>query len=242
LQYIYLPARSTEEHAQARQDTLQDLACLLRHIRGCWVVVGDFNQHPEELAASRFLTFVQGTAVATKEATCRQGGGSVIDYALIQANLAPAVSIERDLDSPWGPHYGIRVRIDVPKLDDPVHTWSEARPFLDAEGEHCQEPEFSWTAGKHIWAAKFGQPWNRTRHQVEAPVDPHSCSEALTTAYADFSARAEVHLLSITGMLDYTKWHSVGRGRPRFHRVTAVAKRTPDVERYYEKTANSLAK
>jgi hypothetical protein len=237
---VYLPPG--DEHTQARQDTLQDLASLLRHIRGCWVVVGDFNQHPEELAATGFLTFVQGTAVATHEPTCRQGGGSIIDYAIVQASLAPAVSIERDLDSPWGPHYGLRVRIQTPKLDDFVHTWSEARPFRATEGDQGIEPEFSWLAGKHVWEARFGKHWTRAKHPVRPPVDMDVCSETLTAAYSDFSARAEVHILSCTDMLDFAKGSNVGRGRARSHRVVAMAKRTPEVERYYERTANLLAR
>jgi hypothetical protein len=237
---VYLPPG--EEHTQARQDTMQDLAGILRHMRGCWIMIGDFNQHPEELAATGFLTFVQGTAVATKEATCRQGEGSVIDYAVVQAALAPAVSVERDLGSPWGPHYGLRVKLDIPKLDDPIHTWSVTRPFQDMEGEFSTAQEYRWEAGKQLWEAKFEQATGRVRHPVTAPVDEEACSNYLTAAYADFSARAEMHLLSTTGMLDTAKRQHVGRGRPRAHRVTAVAARTPEPERYYERTANSLAR
>ena len=74
---VYLPPG--ERYMQIRQDTMQDLALLVQHCRGCWAIIGDWNTSPEDLSASGFVTFLQGTIVtAGAGATCRQGRGTVI--------------------------------------------------------------------------------------------------------------------------------------------------------------------
>ena len=100
---LYLPPG--EQYAQVRRDTMQDLALLIKSSRGCWAIVGDWNQSPEALAATGFATFLQGTILtAGSRATCRQGKGSVIDYAVVNHGLAGAVAVELDEDTPWSPH------------------------------------------------------------------------------------------------------------------------------------------
>ena len=48
---------------QIRQDTMQDLALLVQRCRGCWAIIGDWNTSPEDLSASGFVSFLQGTIV-----------------------------------------------------------------------------------------------------------------------------------------------------------------------------------
>ena len=99
---VYIPPGDL--HAQARRDTYQDLALLIKHVRGSWGMAGDWIRSPEEMAASGFPAFVQGSIItAGEEHTCRQGCGSTIDYAIVNCELASAVSASIDKGSPWGP-------------------------------------------------------------------------------------------------------------------------------------------
>ena len=104
---LYLPPGA--EHMEHRHDALQDVGHLLKHTRGQWVVAGDFNQVPEEFIATGFPGFAGGAVVAGTKDTCRQGQGSNIDYVLADAAIAGLIKVEIDPDSPWGPHFGIKI-------------------------------------------------------------------------------------------------------------------------------------
>lgn len=59
------------------------------------MMIGHWNMSPEAFAGTGFPNFVCGTVVtAGDQNTCRQGSGSVIDYALAHHSIAAAVSIE----------------------------------------------------------------------------------------------------------------------------------------------------
>eukprot|EP00959_Pyramimonas_sp_CCMP1952_P019133 404456-Pyramimonas_sp.AAC.1 len=55
-----------------------------------WVGLGDFNMTVEELGWG-WIHALRGVAIATAAATCRQGDGSIIGYALVAANLVTKV-------------------------------------------------------------------------------------------------------------------------------------------------------
>ena len=144
---VYIPPGDL--HAQARQDTYQDLALLIKHVRWNWVMVGDWNRSPEEMAASGFPAFLQGSIItAGEEHTCRQGNGSTITHAIVNNGLAGAASASLDKNRPWGPHYGLRLHLDVPRFDDPVWTWSGAEAFKPEQAG--LGGEYGWDAGEFM--------------------------------------------------------------------------------------------
>ncbi|CAK0850816.1 unnamed protein product [Prorocentrum cordatum] len=82
-----------------------------------WVALGDSNMTVEELGLS-WIHALLGVAIATTAATCRQGDGSIIDYALVAANLATKVGMpEVDEEALTSPHrpvvYPLRT-VEVP--------------------------------------------------------------------------------------------------------------------------------
>ena len=93
-----------EPYLQARSDTMHDLGTLLRQLRCCWMLVGDWNQRPEDMASSGLPSFVHGAIVSINESTCKQGNGSIIDYVIVHRGLETAVKMELDEESPWSPH------------------------------------------------------------------------------------------------------------------------------------------
>lgn len=56
--------------------------------------MGDWNMTPEEMAASGFPTFIRVTIVHTGGITCRQGRGTIIDYAVVHHEIAGATKVK----------------------------------------------------------------------------------------------------------------------------------------------------
>ena len=92
---ISVYSRPSEGHSPANDETLSTLLQYVRTLNCLcmdWVVLGDFNMTVDELGLS-WINTLGGVALATTAATCRQGeNGSVIDCALVAANLATKVS------------------------------------------------------------------------------------------------------------------------------------------------------
>ena len=236
---VYLPPG--DYHQQARQDTLQDIGLLVRHVRGLWLVVGDWNMSPEDLTSTGFVAFVGAAVVCSPGNTCRQGKGSKIDFILADQALAGSINATVDQEVPWSPHYGLRITIHVERLDDKIRTWRRVQPIGD-ETEGVEGEAVQWHSGKPIWETRFQAGHEGHCDQVRMEFDSNAASERISGEYADFSAKAEVCLLSGSGQLPGCSWTSVGRGRARTWRTTCLAPRRPNAERYYCKAANDLAR
>ena len=88
----------------------------LKNHHGHWLVAGDFNVHPKELAATSFLSEVRGRLVCLGEATTQ--GGSELDFALTSNGIEGSVSIAIDWSAPHRPHGGLRLEVRVPGTSD----------------------------------------------------------------------------------------------------------------------------
>ena len=49
---------------------MQDITLLVKHLRGCWMLIVDWNQRPQELAATGLPAFLKGTIITVA------GGGN----------------------------------------------------------------------------------------------------------------------------------------------------------------------
>jgi len=92
---------------------LQEVAIVLKKLRGPWIVAGDFNLNPDLLRSSGWLDIINGVLVAPTSPTCH---GSTYDYFIVCQALAPSVA-------------GI-ARID----DGGMHPHSPSRLFLKGDG------------------------------------------------------------------------------------------------------------
>ena len=142
---VYLPPGDL--HCQARHATMQDLGTLGRQLRCCWILVGDWNQGPEEMANGGFPSFVHGAIVSTKRPTCLKGKDSGIDYAIVRRGLEAAVKLEVDEDGPWSPHLGIKIVVDVPRMDDKISTWRQVKAI---QGDAAGASEHDWVSCHHF--------------------------------------------------------------------------------------------
>ena len=212
---------------------MHDLGILLRQLRCCWMLVGDWNQRPEDMASSGFPSFVHGAIISLSESTCRQGTGSSIDYAIVHRGMETAVKMELDEESPWSPHLGIRIVLDVPRLDEQIATWYQAKPI---EASVPRASQYEW-ASCLVHGPRVAGPVPKNRgtcgQQAEAPVQMQhqACTvdDELTTMYQQFSTKAEVYLHSRAGTLVQASYRSMGSRAPRVSRTpTAAPKRAPE--------------
>ena len=98
---VYLES-GTGPGAGVNPGLLSQLAVFVQELRVPWIIVGDWNCSPEELASSGFLSMIKGRLVAPGQATTTQG--SEIDYAVASEAIAACTQVEVDWDVPFKPH------------------------------------------------------------------------------------------------------------------------------------------
>ena len=97
---------------------LASLVMFIQELRIPWMILGDWNCAPQELASTVFLKAVKGKLVAPLEATTSQG--SSIDYAVVCEALQAHIQIQVDWDVPFKPHAALRYVLQKNSLTLPV--------------------------------------------------------------------------------------------------------------------------
>ncbi len=93
--------------AQCNLDLLHAMAAELRLVGGCWIVGGDWNCTPAELAATGWLELVDGIIHAPQAATCND---KIYDYFVVKAACRHAVhSVHTISDAIYWPHSPVRL-------------------------------------------------------------------------------------------------------------------------------------
>ena len=88
-------------------DLLHEVGSRLASLRGPWILAGDPNCTPEQLAATGWLRLVDGCICAPKGPTCN---GKVYDYFVISTCLRQAVhSVVTVVDGGFTPHSPVRL-------------------------------------------------------------------------------------------------------------------------------------
>ena len=95
---VYLES-GTGPGAGVNPGLLSNLAVFVQELRLPWIIVGDWNCSPEELASSGFLSMIKGRLVTPGEATTTQG--SEIDYAVASETIAACTQVEVDWGCPF---------------------------------------------------------------------------------------------------------------------------------------------
>ena len=117
LQLIVLYLDSNFEIGQGpnKESTEQALQCIMA-AKVPWLIIGNFNRRPEEVASSAWCKFLRGVVLTPDVAfTCTntsQAGGSLIDYAVASRDLAPKLTLRPILHYGFKPHVvSIRVHL-----------------------------------------------------------------------------------------------------------------------------------
>ncbi len=102
---IYL--HTAQGLSDANLECLDQVAAGLAAMEGPWILAGDFNVTPEQLAASGWLELTKGVIVAPTRPTCNE---RVLDFFVVSECLAHAVKGAAVItDAYCGPHYAVRL-------------------------------------------------------------------------------------------------------------------------------------
>ena len=180
-----------------KQHQIRELMCSLGLPT---VVIGDFNATPAEVMGSWWARERQLVLKAPLhvDSSC-SNGGRLLDFALCTNDIAPAVTVHGVLDAPFGTHIGLRLEISrrprailarrmvgvktaTAPLHAPIISWSEAQ-VLGSQFQEAMAP----CAPDEVALSPAGM------HDLSA-------AHALGSAYASWSATAEVFLAASAGV------------------------------------------
>ncbi|CAK0870501.1 unnamed protein product [Prorocentrum cordatum] len=91
-----------------------NIARVVKSLDVPWLLVGDFNATPTEMAKSGWLDALRARAVTPEgvEVSCTSGKGRMIDYAVVPDSFRPFLSQVLPVQNlPWGPHIGLNILI-----------------------------------------------------------------------------------------------------------------------------------
>ena len=107
---LYLQT-GTSLHSRPNSRIMGELIQLVKTWKGMWIIGGDFNLPPEEIAATNILAEIEGRICAPGEPTT--DSGRQIDYAIVHKALEPLCRLELDWTAPHRPHASVRLRINM---------------------------------------------------------------------------------------------------------------------------------
>ena len=103
------PTTAVGVSAKCNLDLLQGIAFALLNIHGPWIIGGDWNCSPEDLAATGWLDLVQGVVVAPtlSSPTCH---GKVFDYFVVARCFHHnVVGVKTIANAGYHPHSPVRL-------------------------------------------------------------------------------------------------------------------------------------
>ena len=110
---IYLK-NSTPLHCQPNAEILGRLAALLKTHVGQWLVAGDFNVTPHDLASTSLVNELSGQIICAVEPTTH--GGSELDFVVTSPAIAGLTSLQ--LSWPHRPHASLCITLVIPGYQD----------------------------------------------------------------------------------------------------------------------------
>ncbi|CAE7498788.1 unnamed protein product, partial [Symbiodinium sp. CCMP2456] len=112
------------------------LTAILKSYPGQWLVAGDFNVSPRELADTTLVCELGGQVIATGSPTTHCG--TEIDFVIASNAIAGMVSVTLDWSAPHRPHASLCIEINMPGQLDKVLQLPNF-PVCDAARD-CQLP------------------------------------------------------------------------------------------------------
>jgi ribonuclease HI len=187
---------------QGNLDTLADIADTLRTTKCSFVIGGDWNRTPEQLATTGWPHFVGGSIVtAGDDHTCTAGSMRQIDFLVVAAPLSHDVAAELDLASPWSPHLGLKILIRTEACCKQEFNYPHIKPIPQASGPARQPWQFYLVEAEGQLEEK---QWN-------SPFSTECSDMGLTMEYGAFSLAAELLQCDRAGLYGNEKGYT-GRG------------------------------
>ena len=123
---LYLRTGETLQ-SSLNADILGQLLHFLDHLQAPFIVGGDWQTSPEELAATNIPSKMRAQIVATTGPTTLQG--SHLDFCLVSTSLASFVTLEADWEVPWKPHCALSLQLNCTTGAVPVQQLQRFPPI-----------------------------------------------------------------------------------------------------------------
>jgi hypothetical protein len=201
---LYFLTGTGGEVNEANQERLTSLSTMLKTLKVPWVICGDWNSTPGEVASWPWIVFLRALVlVPDAPFTCRSNtndgeGGRIIDFVVASPLLEGMVQVEVDWEVPWGPHCALRLHISMPSSREVTSMCT-----VPDDIPKCYGPRL------HSWSA-CAQESTSLQVNLGLPLDEVDFQKELTGRYASFSATAEAWMGQT--WIDYND-KAAGRGR-----------------------------
>ena len=177
-----------------------------------WVMVGDFNRTPDEVANSLFVRYLRGIVIAPNVPfTCASpsapGGGRVIDMVIACGDLAHRLKVDPYYDHGFKPHVvGLAVSMEAIMDSDEAFVQDLPDEIMEYPGPRMVDDTWEAHYLKHAGAvAQLEIPWSS------------SANRAITDMCARWSLANETYFLSI--FPEASDRHLVRGSRVTFRKV-----------------------
>ena len=159
---LYLK-NSTPIQCHPNAEIMGRLTALLKGHVGQWLVAGDFNVSPNELAATNIVSELGGQILCAGEPTTH--GGSELDFVITSSAIAGHTSLKLDWSAPHRPHASLCITLEMPchqdkalrlpgfMVKDSVEDASLDLTLPEVESLQVLGQDFSSDAMSRRWAA-----------------------------------------------------------------------------------------
>ena len=120
-------------------DILGQLLQFLDHLQAPFIVGGDWQTAPEDLAATNIPSKFRAQILATQGPTTLQG--SHLDFVLASTSIAGALRLEANWEVPWKPHCALALQFDCGHAAQPVQQLQRFPPI-----SRNYNPQQLWTS------------------------------------------------------------------------------------------------
>ena len=101
----------------ANRSKLTIIGGFVRALKGLWLLAGDWNNTPQELAQSGWLEEIGGCILTPNVPfTCYAGQARMLDYCVVPVDNKDLFTVDADDSGPWDSHMGLVVRVDAQPL------------------------------------------------------------------------------------------------------------------------------
>ena len=151
---VYLKT-GTSIHTRPNSSILAELLSLVKNWKGMWIIAGDFNTPPEELAATNVLAEMNRCLCKVGVPTTDQG--REIDFAIVHKALEPLSRLRIDWAVPHKPHASLTLRLDMGEGLCPAMMLEQHSQLI--EGGQAEQGDHSNMASKPLLEKSFQGEW-----------------------------------------------------------------------------------
>ena len=151
---VYLKT-GTSIHTRPNSSILAELLSLVKNWKGMWIIAGDFNTPPEELAATNVLAEMNGCLCKVGVPTTDQG--REIDFAIVHKALEPLSRLRIDWAVPHKPHASLTLKLDMGEGLCPAMMLEQHSQLI--EGGQAEQGDHSNMASKPLVEKSFQGEW-----------------------------------------------------------------------------------